>query len=104
MGRDQHHDPPPRPRRTRHAAATTQVHAYNLIFSNTLSANWCGPCQAYNRILEEVAAENSEKITVAKLDIDQNPNAPRFLRIQSLPTLLLFEDGGLSKRIVGLKP
>ncbi len=66
-------------------------------------ATWCGPCKMVAPVLEEIAGENSEKLTVAKLDIDQNPNVARDFQIMSIPTMILFEDGKPTKTIVGAK-
>jgi thioredoxin 1 len=66
-------------------------------------ATWCGPCKMVAPVLEEIAGENSEKITVAKLDVDQNPNVARDFQIMSIPTMILFEDGKPTKTIVGAK-
>jgi thioredoxin 1 len=66
-------------------------------------ATWCGPCKMVAPVLEEIAGENSAKITVAKLDVDQNPNVARDFQIMSIPTMILFEDGKPTKTIVGAK-
>ena len=66
-------------------------------------ATWCGPCKMVAPVLEEIAGENSGKITVAKLDVDQNPNVARDFQIMSIPTMILFEDGKPTKTIVGAK-
>lgn len=67
-------------------------------------ATWCGPCKMVAPVLEEIADENPDKITVAKLDIDQNPSVARDYQVMSVPTLLLFKDGEPVKQIVGAKP
>jgi thioredoxin 1 len=67
-------------------------------------ATWCGPCKMVAPVLEEIAAENSEKLTIAKMDIDKNPSTPRDYQIMSIPTLILFSDGKPVKQIVGAKP
>lgn len=66
-------------------------------------ATWCGPCKMVAPVLEEIAGENSEKLTVAKLDVDQNPNVARDFQVMSIPTMILFEDGKPTKTIVGAK-
>ena len=66
-------------------------------------ATWCGPCKMVAPVLEEIAGENSDKLTVAKLDVDQNPNVARDFQIMSIPTMILFEDGKPTKTIVGAK-
>ena len=66
-------------------------------------AEWCGPCKMVAPVLEEIAGENSEKLTVAKLDIDANPAAARDFQVMSIPTMILFKDGKPIKTIVGAK-
>lgn len=67
-------------------------------------ATWCGPCKMVAPVLEEIATEHSDKIKIAKLDIDQNPNTPRDYQIMSVPTMILFQGGQPVKQIVGAKP
>jgi thioredoxin 1 len=67
-------------------------------------ATWCGPCKMVAPVLEEIAAENGEKLTIAKIDIDENPNTPRDYQVMSIPTLILFKGGKPVKQIVGAKP
>ncbi|HEU0086950.1 MAG TPA: thioredoxin [Pseudonocardiaceae bacterium] len=67
-------------------------------------ATWCGPCRLVAPVLEEIATEHAEKITIAKLDVDQNPSTSRNYRIMSIPTMLLFAKGEVVKEIIGAKP
>ncbi len=67
-------------------------------------ATWCGPCKMVAPVLEEIASEHADKITVAKLDIDANPSTPRDYRIMSVPTMILFSGGKPVKQIIGAKP
>ncbi len=67
-------------------------------------ATWCGPCKMVAPVLEEIANEHGEKITIAKMDIDANPSIPRDYQILSIPTMMLFVDGKPVKQIVGAKP
>ncbi len=66
-------------------------------------ATWCGPCRMVAPVLEEIATEKSGQLTVAKLDVDANPNTARDFSVVSIPTLILFKDGAPVKRIVGAK-
>lgn len=66
-------------------------------------ATWCGPCKMVAPVLEEIAAERSDQLTVAKLDVDANPDTARDFQVVSIPTMILFKDGQPVKRIVGAK-
>ena len=67
-------------------------------------AEWCGPCKMVSPVLEEIAAENADKITVAKVNIDENPEIARRYQIMSIPTMSVFAAGEVVKSIVGAKP
>ena len=67
-------------------------------------AEWCGPCKMVAPVLEEIAAENSEKLTIVKLNIDENPGIARDYQIMSIPTMAVFQGGKIVKQIVGAKP
>ena len=66
-------------------------------------AEWCGPCKMIAPVLEEIAVEQGGRVTIAKLNIDENPDIARRFDVMSIPTLLLFRDGELVNRSVGAK-
>jgi thioredoxin 1 len=66
-------------------------------------AEWCGPCKMVAPILDEIAAENAGKISIGKLNVDENPDAARRYDVMSIPTLIVFKDGVAQKRLVGAK-
>jgi thioredoxin 1 len=66
-------------------------------------AEWCGPCKAIAPILDEIASENEGKLTIAKLNVDENPDVALRFDVMSIPTLILFKDGQAQKRLVGAK-
>ena len=66
-------------------------------------ATWCGPCKMIAPVLEELATEKAGELTVAKLDVDENPGTARDFQVVSIPTLILFKNGEPVKRIVGTK-
>jgi thioredoxin 1 len=66
-------------------------------------AEWCGPCKVIAPVLAEIAAEQVGKVTIAKLNVDDNPDVARRFDVMSIPTLLLFRNGELTHRMVGAK-
>ena len=66
-------------------------------------AEWCGPCKMIAPALEEIATEHQGKLTVAKLNVDDNPDTARRFDVMSIPTLLVFQEGQPVKRLVGAK-
>ena len=67
-------------------------------------AEWCGPCKMIAPVLEELATEHAGKLRVAKLNIEDHPEAARRFDVRSIPTLIVFQDGLPAKRLVGAKP
>ncbi|MDB5680759.1 MAG: thioredoxin [Sphingomonas bacterium] len=66
-------------------------------------AEWCGPCKMIAPVLEEIAREQSGKITIGKLNVDDNPDTARRFEVMSIPTLMVFNNGSLEKRLVGAR-
>ena len=64
-------------------------------------AEWCGPCKSIAPIIEEIADEYSDRLTVAKMDIDSNMMTPRQYSIRGIPTLMIFRDGKVQATKVG---
>jgi len=67
-------------------------------------AAWCAPCKMLRPVVEQLAAEYGEQVTIAELDVDANPNTASKFSVLSIPTLILFRNGQPAQRIVGYKP
>jgi thioredoxin 1 len=67
-------------------------------------AEWCGPCKMIAPLLEEVAVSHADKLVVAKLNVDENPNTAQKFGIRSIPTLMLFKDGAVQAQKMGAMP
>ena len=67
-------------------------------------AEWCGPCKAIGPALEEIGGELAGKLTIAKVNIDENPMTPNQFAVRGIPTLILFKDGKPVDTLVGARP
>lgn len=67
-------------------------------------AEWCGPCRMVAPILDDIAKEYEGKLTVAKVNIDENPSTPNDFAVRGIPTMMLFKDGKLVDTKVGALP
>lgn len=67
-------------------------------------APWCGPCLAIAPVLEELAAENSGRLKVAKVNVDDSPELAARYRVTGIPTLILFKNGEVAERLTGVRP
>ena len=67
-------------------------------------AEWCGPCRAVSPILDQIAAENSDKIDIVKLNVDDHPALAAKYQITSIPAMKVFQKGEVVKTVIGAKP
>lgn len=67
-------------------------------------AAWCGPCRMVAPVLDEIQAEHPDKITVLKLNVDENPDLAMKYQVTSIPNMKVFEGGQVQATIVGAKP
>ena len=67
-------------------------------------AEWCGPCRMIAPALEELAGELQEKVTIAKINIDENPETPMKYGVRGIPTLILFKNGQVAATKIGALP
>ena len=67
-------------------------------------AAWCGPCRMVAPVLDEIQSENPDKITILKLNVDENPDLAMKYQITSIPAMKVFQKGEVEKTIIGAKP
>lgn len=67
-------------------------------------APWCGPCRMITPVVEQLADENAASLKVAKVNIDESPNIAASLGISSIPTIMIFKNGQVVDRFVGVQP
>jgi thioredoxin 1 len=67
-------------------------------------AEWCGPCRMVSPVLEEIASEYSDKVTIVKLNVDENPRTVQAYNIISIPTMNVYRGGEVVKQIIGARP
>ena len=80
-----------------------EVGASEVLLIVDFWAEWCGPCRMVAPVLEQIAVENEGKVRLAKLNVDDAPAIAQRYSIMSIPTLMVFQDGVMKKRIVGAK-
>ena len=64
-------------------------------------AEWCGPCRMLGPVIEKISGANAGRISVGKMNVDENPNTPQKYGIQGIPTVIFFKDGEVAKQLVG---
>ena len=67
-------------------------------------AEWCGPCRMVAPVLEQIQAEQGDKLRIVKMNVDEEVNTPQRFHVQGIPTMILFKEGRMIERIVGFKP
>jgi len=67
-------------------------------------AEWCGPCRAVSPILDQIASENSDKLDIVKLNVDDHPALAAKYQITSIPAMKVFQKGEVVKTVIGAKP
>ena len=67
-------------------------------------AEWCGPCRMVSPVLDQIQSEHPDKITILKLNVDENPDLAMKYQITSIPAMKVFNKGQVEKTIVGAKP
>ncbi|TPW76783.1 thioredoxin [Schumannella sp. 10F1B-5-1] len=67
-------------------------------------AEWCGPCRAVSPILDKIAEENADKLSIVKIDVDNNPETAMKYGITSIPAMKVFKNGEVVKTVIGAKP
>ena len=96
-------------------ADTAALHLTEQNFDEALAANpgllmvdfwaeWCGPCRAVAPVLEELARESAGRVTLAKVNVDENPGLAARYEVRSIPTILLVKQGRIADRVIGAVP
>ncbi len=90
--------------KTNDADFDQDINSQNVPVVVDFGADWCGPCKQLDPILEEIAEENTDKLKVFKINIDENPMVPQKFGVRGIPTIMLFKEGKLIDTKVGSLP
>jgi len=85
------------------AAFDTEIHGETPVLVD-FWAEWCGPCRMVAPVLEQIAAEQSGKLKIVKLNVDENQQTAYKFQVQSIPTFILFKNGKMADRMLGAMP
>ena len=96
-------------------ASQSTLHLTEAAFDQTLAeherpvlidfwAPWCGPCRAIGPVLEEIAQELGDKVTIGKVNVDEHPGLAARFQVRSIPTLLFFKGGEVIDQVIGAVP
>jgi thioredoxin 1 len=66
-------------------------------------APWCGPCRMVGPVIDQIAEEHADKVSIGKLNVDENPGTAGKYGIMSIPTIILFKDGQPAKKVIGAR-
>ena len=66
-------------------------------------APWCGPCRMVGPVIDQIAEEHGDKVSIGKLNVDENPGTAGKYGIMSIPTIILFKDGEPAKKVIGAR-
>lgn len=66
-------------------------------------APWCGPCRTVGPIIDQIATDHAGKVTIGKLNVDENPSTASKFGVMSIPTIILFQDGQPAKKVIGAR-
>ena len=85
------------------ASFQTEVIGSDKVTLVDLWAEWCGPCKMMTPVIDDLSAEYEGRAVIGKLNVDDNPEVPTMYNVRGIPTFLLFKNGELKERIVGLQ-
>ena len=102
-GKDMEKNLPSEPIKMTDAGFSETIKKYNIIVVDCW-ASWCGPCRMMTPIIDDLAKEMQGKVVFGKVNVDENPITSVKYKIMSIPTLLIFKNGSLVDRVIGVYP